>query len=121
MPAERVYNAAVDFLDRNVAEGRGDKPAVCDPHRTLTYGELLGSAARVGTALARFGVESENRIALVVFDSVDFPILFWGAIRAGIVPVLLNTRLTADQYHYLLEDSRAKVVLVSALLLPATD
>jgi 4-hydroxybenzoate-CoA ligase len=121
MPTEHVYNAAVDFLDRSVAEGRGDRAAVCDPQRTLTYGELLSCAARIGTVLARFGVEPENRVALVVLDSVEFPILFWGAIRAGIVPVLLNTRLTADQYHYLLEDSRAKVVLVSALLLPVIE
>jgi len=121
MPTEHVYNAAVDFLDRSVAEGRGDRAAVCDPQRTLTYGELLRCAARIGTVLARFGVEPENRVALVLLDSVEFPILFWGAIRAGIVPVLLNTRLTADQYHYLLEDSRAKVVLVSAVLLPVIE
>jgi 4-hydroxybenzoate-CoA ligase len=68
--------------------------------------------------LARMGIEQENRIALVLLDTVDFPVLFWGAIRAGIVPVLLNTRLTVDQYRYLLEDSRAKAVFVSAALLP---
>ncbi|MGO8854990.1 MAG: benzoate-CoA ligase family protein [Steroidobacteraceae bacterium] len=121
MAAQQRYNAAVDFLDRNVEEGRGDKLAVCDPQRALSYRQLLDAAARVGPALARFGVEPENRVALVVFDSVDYPILFWGAIRAGMVPVLLNTRLTADQYRFLLEDSRAKVVLVSALLLPLIE
>ena len=87
----------------------------------LTYGELRDAAARVGPMLARLGVEQENRIALVLHDTVDFPILFWGAIRAGIVPVLLNTRLTVDQYRYLLEDSRAKAVFVSTDLLPAIE
>ncbi len=111
------YNAAVDFLDRNVAEGRAAKTAFIDDRRAITYGELLEAAARVGPMLARFGVEPENRIALVVADCVEFPILFWGAIRAGIVPVLLNTRLTAEQYHYVLEDCRAKVALVSVPLL----
>lgn len=118
MTALRDYNAAVDFVDRNVAEGRGNKTACIDPARNLTYGELGDAAARIGPLLARLGIEPENRIALILLDTVDFPILFWGAIRAGIIPVLLNTRLTADQYRYLLEDSRAKAVFVSTALLP---
>jgi len=114
----RDYNAAVDFVDRNVAEGRGDKTAFIDPSRNLTYAELRDAAARIGPMLARMGIERENRIALVLLDTIEFPILFWGAIRAGIVPVLINTRLTVDQYRYLFEDSRAKAVFVSTALLP---
>jgi len=121
MTALRDYNAAVDFVDRNVAEGLGDKTACIDPARNITYGELRNAAARIGPLLARLGIEPENRIALVLLDTVDFPILFWGAIRAGIIPVLLNTRLTADQYRYLLEDSRAKAVFVSTALLPTVQ
>ena len=101
----------------NVAEGRGDKTAFIDPARNLTYAELRDAAARIGPMLARMGIEPENRIALVLLDTVDFPVLFWGAIRAGIVPVLVNTRLTVDQYRYLFEDSRAKAVFVSTALL----
>ena len=117
----RDYNAAVDFVDRNVAEGRGDKTAFIDPSRNLTYAELRDAVARIGPMLARLGIEKENRIALVLLDTVEFPILFWGAIRAGIVPVLLNTRITVDQYRYLLEDSRSKAVFVSAALLPLVE
>src|SRR6516162_8757385 len=121
MNAVRDYNAAVDFVDRNVAEGRGGKTACIDPARNITYGELCDAAARIGPMLARLGIEPENRIALVLLDTVDFPILFWGAIRAGIIPVLLNTRLTADQYRYLLEDSRARAAFVSTALLPVVQ
>jgi 4-hydroxybenzoate-CoA ligase len=113
-----TYNAAADFVDRHVLDGRGDKTAFIDPSRNITYGQLHDEAARVGPMLARLGVERENRIALVLLDTVDFPVLFWGAIRAGVIPVLLNTRLNAEQYHQLFEDSRAKAVFVSAALLP---
>jgi 4-hydroxybenzoate-CoA ligase len=121
MVAVRDYNAAVDFVDRNVAEGRGDKTAFVDPSRNMTYAELRDAAARIGPMLARMGIEPENRIALVLLDTVDFPVLFWGAVRAGVVPVLINTRLTVDQYHFLFEDSRAKAVFVSAALLPVVQ
>ncbi|MBB4199255.1 4-hydroxybenzoate--CoA ligase [Rhodoblastus sphagnicola] len=116
---DRDYNAAVDFVDRHIAEGRAEKIAFIDTNRSLTYGAMADSVSRVGPMLAKMGVEPENRVALVLLDTVDFPILFWGAIRAGVVPVLLNTRLTVEQYRYLLADSRAKAVFVSPQLLPA--
>ncbi len=97
------------------------KPLLSIRARNLTYAELRDAAARIGPMLARMGIEPENRIALVLLDTVDFPILFWGAIRAGIVPILVNTRLTVDQYRYLFEDSRAKAVFVSTALLPVVQ
>lgn len=85
MSTNRDYNAAVDFVDRNVIDGRGSKTAFVDPSRNVTYAELLDGVARVGPVLERFGVERENRVALVLLDTVDFPLLFWGTIRAGVI------------------------------------
>jgi 4-hydroxybenzoate-CoA ligase len=121
MAVDRDYNASVDFIDRHIAEGRGNKAAFIDPSREISYAELSNAVARVGPVLARLGLERENRVILILHDTVDFPILFWGAIRAGIVPVLINTLLTSDQYHYLLEDTRAKVAFVSPSILPAVQ
>lgn len=121
MGTERYYNAAVEFVDRNVADGRGAKVVFADPSRAITYAELKDAVVRVGPMLARLGVEMENRVALVMLDTVDYPVMYWGAIRAGVVPVLLNTLLTVDQYRYLFTDSRAKVVFVSPALLPAVS
>ena len=116
---ERDYNAAVAFIDRHVIEGRGNKAAFVDPAREISYAELSSGVARVGPILVRLGLERENRVVLILHDTVDFPILFWGAIRAGIVPVLINTLLTSDHYHYLLEDTRAKVAFVSPSVVPS--
>ena len=108
------YNAAVDMVDRNVAEGRGSKIAFIDPARKLTYGELADSVARVGPMLETLGLQREDRFAMIMQDTIDFPALFWGAIRAGIIPIPLNTLLPVEQFRYILQDSRAKALFVSA-------
>jgi 4-hydroxybenzoate-CoA ligase len=117
----RNYNAAVDLVDRNVAEGRGGKLAYIDPARRITYAELADSAARVGPMLARLGLRREDRIAMLMLDTVEFPILFWGAIRAGIIPIPLNTLLPVEQFRYILEDSRAQALFVAPPLLKAAE
>src|SRR5580700_9983945 len=113
-----VYNAASDLIDRNIAAGRGDKPAFIDRQRRLTYADLQRDTARVANYLRGLGLRREERVALVLLDTVDFPVLFLGAIRAGIVPVPLNTLLTAEQYAYILADCRARVLFVSEALYP---
>src|SRR5262249_12251429 len=120
-PMSDTYNAVSELLDRNVSDGRGDKPAFIDRERRLTYVELQRQTARLANLLARRGVRREERVALVLLDTVDFPVVFLGAIRAGIVPVPLNTLLTAEQYAYILADTRARVAFVSEPLLSAIE
>jgi 4-hydroxybenzoate-CoA ligase len=112
------YNACTDLLDRNVEAGRGDKVAFIDPRRSLTYGQLQADTRRFARVLNSLGLRREERIALAMLDTVDLPVAFLGAIRAGIVPVPLNTMLSTEQYRYQLEDSRARALLVSGALLP---
>jgi 4-hydroxybenzoate-CoA ligase len=110
------YNAVTWLLDRNVEEGRSDKLAFTDTVSELTYGELQQQTRRVANMLRRLGVRREERVAMIMLDTVDFPMVFLGAIRAGIVPVPLNTLLTTDQYAYVLADCRARVLFVSEAL-----
>ena len=110
------YNAVTWLLDRNVDEGRGDKLAYTDTISELSYGELQRQTRRVANMLRRLGVRREERVAMIMLDTVDFPMVFLGAIRAGVVPVPLNTLLTADQYAYVLADCRARVLFVSETL-----
>ncbi len=118
MEFPRDYNAAVDFVDRHLAEGRAEKLAFVDPERALTYGALAAACNRLGNLLAASGIGREARVAMLVLDTVDFPVIFWGAIKAGVVPVALNTLLTTEQYAYILRDTRAQALFVSAPLLP---
>src|SRR3981081_1110611 len=113
------YNAVTWLLDRNVDEGRANKLAFTDTASELTYGSLQKQSCRLANLLRRLGVRREERGALMMLDTVDFPIVFLGAIRAGIVPVPLNTLLlTSDQYAYVLADCRARVLFISEALLP---
>lgn len=110
------YNACADLLDRNLEAGRGDKLAFVDPHRSLTYAALGQGSRRFANALMRLGLRREERLALLMTDTVDFPVAFLGAIRAGIVPIPLNTMLGPEQYAYMLSDSRARALVVSDAL-----
>src|SRR5262245_3119941 len=110
------YNAATDLVDGAVARGFGDKVAFCDGVRSLTYGELRERTWRMAAALAALGLEPESRIALLLPDSVDFPVAFWGAVRAGMIAVPFNTFLSVEQYAYMLADSRAQAFVVAAPL-----
>src|ERR1700759_3113413 len=112
------YNAVTWLLDRNIDEGRAAKLAFTDTVRDLSYGELQKQSRRAGNMLRRLGVRREERVAMIMLDTTDFPIVFLSAIRAGVVPVPLNTLLTSDQYAYVLADCRARVLFISEALLP---
>ncbi|MGH7103144.1 MAG: benzoate-CoA ligase family protein [Acetobacteraceae bacterium] len=117
MPPEE--NAAGFFVDRHATGLSGARIAFRDPWRTLTYAELRSASSRFAGALATAGVAREQRIALAMLDTIDFPIAFWGALRAGIIPVPINTLLTPEQTISILADSRAVALVASAPLLPA--
>ena len=109
-------NAVDWFLDRHAREGRGDRVAFADPSRTITYADLTRQTRRFASALTRSGIRREERIVLVMQDTIDFPIAFWGALRAGVVPVPINTMLTAETMDYIMRDSRAVATVVSETL-----
>jgi 4-hydroxybenzoate-CoA ligase len=114
----RPYNAVSDLVDANVARGRGGKVAFADSDRSLTYAQLQECTLKFAAALRELGVRPEERLSLLLYDTVDFPVAFWGAVRAGIIAVPSNTLLTAEQYAYMLADSRAAAIVIAAPLAP---
>ncbi len=117
----REYNAAVDLIDRNVAEGRGERVAYIEETKKTTFAELLARVNRTGNCLRSLGVLSEQRVLLLLLDTVDFVAAFLGAMKIGAVPVPVNTLLTPDDYAYIAKDSRARVAIVSDFLLPKLE
>ena len=113
----RRYNAAADFVDRHLDEGRGAKAAFLDDDGETTYAALAERVNRAGNALRALGVGMEQRVALALLDTARLPAVFFGAIKIGAVPVPINTLLSAEDYDQILRDSRARVLVVSAPLL----
>ena len=114
----REYNAAWDLIARNLGPGRGERTAYIDDHGRYSFADLDRASARVAGVLRAAGLHAEQRVLLCMHDSFDWPATFLGAIRAGIVPVAVNTLLTAQDYAWMLADSRAAVAIVSAPLVP---
>jgi 4-hydroxybenzoate-CoA ligase len=110
-------NAVEWFVNRHLQNGDGERLAFRDPWRSLTYDALAAATARFAGALLHAGIRREQRVVLLLLDTVDFPIAFWGTMRAGAVPVPINTLLTADTVGYILGDCRAAAVVMSATLL----
>jgi benzoate-CoA ligase family protein len=114
----RQYNFAADILQRNLAAGRAAKPAFIDPRGAWTYGDLADRVERFGQVLRKLDMRREERILICLLDCIDWPTAFLGAIKAGVIPVPVNTLLTADDYRYMLTDSRARLLVVSEALYP---
>ena len=115
-PPER-FNIAQHLLALNTA--RAAKAAFIDDQGSVTYGQLDERVRRFAAGLRGLGLKREERVLLLMLDTTDWPVAFLGAMYAGLVPVAVNTLLTADDYAYMLEHSRAQAVLVSGALLPA--
>ncbi|WP_408598422.1 benzoate-CoA ligase family protein [Limnohabitans sp.] len=114
-PGDR-FNFAQHLLALNTT--RPGKAAFIDDHGTLSYGELDDRVKRMAAGLLQLGLRREERVLLLMLDGNDWPVSFLGALYAGLVPVCVNTLLTADDYAYMLAHSRAQAVLVSGALLP---
>jgi acetyl-CoA synthetase len=107
------YNAAC-FLFDNIGMGRGDRIAVRSDLGNRTYGELAADAGRFGNALKSLGLVPGDRVLLFLDDTPAYPAAFFGALRAGLVPMLINTLSPADLVRFFLEDSGAKAAVIEA-------
>jgi benzoate-CoA ligase family protein len=108
----RELNLASWFVDSNVEEGRGDRTALIGPGGPTTYAELARLVNRGGNLLRELGVRAEERVLLVLADSVEFVALWYGAQKIGAVTAEAYTFLQPKDYAYYLDYTRAGVVVV---------
>ena len=118
-------NAALYFVERHAQASHRGKVAFIEGNRTLTYAALAHRSGQLSQLYRKHGLQPGDRAAMIVLDTIEFPIIFWGSLKAGIIPVPLNTLLTVEDYELILNDSRAKAVFVSAEVIevvqPAID
>ncbi len=110
---DAVFNLAVPMIDRHLDEGRGAKVAIRTIDREVTYAELAERVNRCGNALLDLGVGAGERVLMMVKDCPEFLYLFFGAIKAGFVPVPINTMLRVPDYTYLIADSGCAALIYS--------
>ncbi len=115
----RDYNAAHDLLARNAQ--RSAKAAFIDATTgaSLSYGQLTEQAHRFANTLRAKGIAPESRVLVAMLDTPEWPVVFLGAILAGVVPVAVNTLLTTQDFEFMLRDSKSQALFVSQPLLPA--
>ncbi|MGH9744744.1 MAG: benzoate-CoA ligase family protein [Candidatus Acidiferrales bacterium] len=111
------YNLVDHFVDRHVREGRGEKVAIISGAQRTTYRELAALINRVGNGLLRLGLQEEQRVLLVLPDSLEFAAAYFGSMKMGAVAVPTNTALRQMDYAYFLRESRAKIAFVHSTLL----
>lgn len=113
-----IFNVATHFVDRHIGEGRAHRIAYECGEERVSYRQLFERVNRAGNALKKLGVRQEERVGLLLLDTPEFAYCFFGAIKIGAVPIPINTLLKSNEYEYILNDSRARVLIVSEALLP---
>jgi benzoate-CoA ligase family protein len=116
-----IYNATTTFVDDNIAQGRGRRTAIYYQDQKVTYQEVFEKVNRTGNALKELGLDIENRVLLVLPDSPEFAFSFFGAIKIGAVPIPTNPWMGAKDYEYLLNDSRARAIILHESVLPEIE
>lgn len=116
-----VFNVGVNFVDRHIAEGRGDKVMARSSRGDMTYSQLADGAYRMAAALGRLGIQKGDRVLLLIPDIPEFYFAFLGVVRLGAIAVLANTFLKGNDYAYMLAESGAKTVFVASVSLQEFD
>ena len=116
-----VFNVASVMIDRHIDEGRGSYPAIINADafpdsgtgKPITYQRLAEQVNRCGNLLRSLAPQAGSRVLMVMKDCPEFFYVFWGAIKAGLMPVPLNTLLRADDYRFMIEDSACAGLIYS--------
>ena len=113
-------NAALFFVDRNVNGSLKDKTAFIEygnSSNSISYYDLYDQSSRLKNLFLKYNISREDRVIILMNDVVQYPIIFWGCLKSGVIPVLLNTLLSNEIINQIINDSRAKAVFITSNLL----
>ena len=119
--SQDFFNAADYFVDRNIRQGKGHKIAIYTEHRNYTYNDVQKMVNKTANAMRDRGLRIEERVMMLMLDVPQFYAIFWGAIKLGAIPIPVNTMLNPEDYEFYLNDSRARLLVVSEELLPVIN
>lgn len=127
--SERVYtlqefesypdpmNSTEELIDKNLAAGRGDHPAILFEDRAITYKQLQAAANKFGNALRKLGVEEADRVMLRSPNVPPALIVNFGVLKLGAVIVPTSPLLSPTEIVHIANNSGARVIVVAAALL----
>ena len=110
------FNVAVPFIDRHLDEGRGQRIALRHQGGEVSYAQLAENASRAGNALLSLGLAPGERLIMAAVDEPIFFYVFWGAIKAGIIPIAASTFLKTADYKFLARDAGCSAFVYSSAL-----
>ena len=113
-------NASYYFIDRHLnskIESKNVFVEAIPDGRSITYKELSIETNKIIDLLTKFNVRREERVLMLVLDQIEFPIIFWGCLKAGVIPVPINTLLSKEVIETILEDCRANTIFISEELI----
>ena len=113
-------NASLFFVDRHVDSHIKEKKAFIEygsNQKFITYADLHEQSSKLRHFFSKFNINREDRVIILMQDVISYPIIFWGCLKSGVIPVLLNTLLSSEVVNEIIKNSRAKAVFISSRLL----
>ena len=117
-------NASLFFLDRHVNSHIKEKKAFIEygsDQKFITYGNLYEQSSKLRHFFSKFKINREDRVVILMQDVISYPIIFWGCLKSGVIPVLLNTLLSSEVVSEIIDNSRANAVFISTGLLSSFE
>ena len=117
-------NASLFFVDRHVDSHIKEKKAFIEygsDQKFITYGNLYEQSSKLRHFFSKFKINREDRVVILMQDVISYPIIFWGCLKSGVIPVLLNTLLSSEVVSEIIDNSRANAVFISTGLLKSFE
>lgn len=106
-----VLNAGTALLQNVLSQGQGSRTAIEFNDEIITYDQLEERSNRFADACVAAGLKRDDRVAILLLDRPEFFYAFIGSMKAGAVPIAVNTRAVATEFAYIIDDASVKLII----------